>query len=99
MCAILHANEHFGHYARFINDAAAVRVEEVRLAGSSKGQCLGSSLKRKGLSEPNDALSPHLSHTALSKKRSLESDTQPFRRTQFMSTCSLYDHGQLALPV
>lgn len=45
MCTILHANEYFGHYAKFINDDAAVRVEEVRLAASSKGQCLSSSLK------------------------------------------------------
>lgn len=37
MCTILHANEHFGHYAKFINDAAAMGVREFRLAASSKG--------------------------------------------------------------
>ena len=45
ICTILHANEHFGHYAKFMSNSAALRVVEVRLAASTKGQCLSSTLK------------------------------------------------------
>lgn len=47
VCTISHANEHFGYYDKFINDAAVVEVKEFRLASSNKGQCLSSSPEMK----------------------------------------------------